>query len=223
MNIALIVAGGKGERINNSLPKQFIEIKSKPLFIHTLEKFDIASINEIYLVMNENYIEMARDIVNRYQINKLKEIIKGGSNRSESVFNGINYLLSTHDEKDIVLIHDGARMFVNSRIINENISLLKDYDGVATAIKATDTLIQINQNITSLNRDEIYQMQTPQSFSLNKLKEMKKYKEQNHKEYTDEISILIDMKQKIGIVEGDKFNYKITYPEDIEYANYLLK
>ena len=147
MNIALILAAGKGTRMGAPVPKQFIEYKEKPILIYTLEAFaKHPEIDEICVICPSNSVDFTQKMINEYQIPKIFWICAGGGTRRESSKIGVSKLMETHGKDDIVLIHDGARPNPSARIITENIAVAKE-KGACETVGCKDTKISINQNI----------------------------------------------------------------------------
>lgn len=215
MNVAIIVAGGKGSRFNSELPKQFVLVNNKPLMFYTLKVFnDCKEIDQIVLVCHSDYISQAKKIVNEHKLYKVTGIISGGDTRQASVYNGLKAIKTKDD--DIVLIHDCARPLVSEEIIKNNIKACQSKGAVTTAIKVTDTTItgeQEKMNET-LNRDELFSVQTPQTFKYHIIMEAhEKYKDQ--KGATDDAQLVRKMGREVTLVEGSKTNIKITTPDDL--------
>ena len=172
MNIAIIVSSGKGTRIRNyNLPKQFIVIKNQPIIAYTLKTFQNASkIDKILVVTSKEYFSLMQEICLENKITKLISIVEGGKTRQESVYNALKYLKEYQiKDDDIILIHDGVRALISEEIITNNIKASEKYDGVSTALKVKDTIIKVNEEDIleqTLNRDELYQVQTPQTFKF---------------------------------------------------------
>ena len=162
---AVIVAGGKGKRIGGDIPKQYIKIKDKEIIAYTLEAFiNIEEISEIILVVPENDIEYCHeDILKKYGYENAVKIVSGGQERQDSVYNG----LFACKNKDIVLIHDGARPFVSDKIIRECIACANRAGACTAAVSVKDTIKTVDANgvvIDTPDRERLYAVQTPQAF-----------------------------------------------------------
>lgn len=225
-NIALITAAGQGTRLQGfGLPKQFIRVNGKPLLIYSVEAFNkCESIDEIYVVTSEEYIEEVERLCRQYGINKLKAVIEGGQTRQQSVFNGLMALSErkTADD-DVILIHDGARPLVDESIIKDNIEACLKYDAVETVIPATDTIImskegQIIDEIP--NRNGLYQVQTPQTFKFKLIFDAHKRFE-NIQIATDDAQLVHNLGKQVHLVKGNKKNLKITTIEDLNIMKSL--
>ena len=222
MNVALILAAGSGSRMENlNEPKQFVMVNDKPLFIYSVESFQSnPNIDMIFIATNPSYIEQVEDWCKIYNLTKVKSVFMGGSSRQGSVWNGLKKM---HDyiksPNDIVLIHDAARPLVSQRIINDNISLCKRYGAVDTVIQASDTIFKTKDDETIdeiLNRDELYQSQTPQTFEYGIINEAHIMAlTDGVPNVTDDCKLVMHFGTQVHFVSGDKLNFKITTSEDL--------
>ena len=225
MNIAIILAGGTGSRMSLNQPKQFAMVKGRPIMAHTLIVFNNCSqVDEIYFVSHESYIQESQRIIDEYNLPKVKQIIKGGNTRQESVYNALQAIKAKDD--DIVLIHDCARPLVDEEIIINNIKACEKYDAVETAIKVVDTIIECNgeEMIQPLDREKLYQVQTPQTFRYSIIKQAQQYaKDNNIHNASDDAQLVKRIGKNVHIVEGKKSNLKVTTDEDLLILNALIK
>ena len=145
MNIAIIFAGGTGQRMGTEIPKQFLKIDRKPIIIHTIEKFEKnENIDAIIISCLETWIPKLEKLVKQYNIKKVKSIIPGGETGQLSIFNGINTAYKMFPKESIVLIHDGVRPFIDNNLINENIKTTKEKGSAISCVKSTETFTIIN-------------------------------------------------------------------------------
>ena len=215
MNIAIILAAGMSSRYNKDKPKQFDDSFNKKMLIeYSIETFiNHSEIDSVILVVPELYFEKIKL--------KIKNclVIKGGKTRQESSFLG---LMACPKNTNNVLIHDAARPFVSTQIIENCIKNLSDNIAVSPALPCTDTIIEAknNHNISkTLNRNILYQLQTPQAFNYKILLDChKKLNEQ----VTDDISIIKKQGYDCKIIMGDIKNMKITYEEDFKILRSLI-
>ena len=230
MNIALILAAGTGSRMGNSdKPKQFLLVQGKPLMVHTIEVFDVnPNIDKIVISTNEEYIDEVKLMIKQYDLTKVANVVAGGATRQISVYNGLLGCkeIGAQDD-DIIVIHDSARPLISPRIIKDNIESCKAYGAVDTVIKASDTIIKSNNEQTIgeiLNRQELYQSQTPQTFRFDLIKEAhEKAKKDNVPNVTDDCRLAMHFGIDVHFVDGDKMNFKVTTPEDLDIFKALLK
>ena len=226
MIYAGILAGGTGSRMNRDIPKQFIELDGKPIIIHTIEKFlNVEEVDKIVISVVEDYMDYTKDLISKYLDTDKVFVIKGGSSRSESLMNVCNYI--GKDSNDIILTHDAARPFVSERIIRDNIELMKkgEYDAVGTFIPAIDTIAEFKDGLLSNIplRDNLYNVQTPQTFRVNELLDSYNSLTESEKSIlTDATKIYLLKGKKVGLVLGDRNNIKITTDFDLKLGNLIV-
>jgi len=232
MIFAAILAGGTGTRMGNvEKPKQFLLLGNKPIIIHTIEKFLINhNFEEIIVLCPKQWIPHTEDLILKYIPNFDRiTVIEGGTLRNDTIMNAIDYIETNHglNDDDIIITHDSVRPFTTHRIIEENIKYAKEYGACDTVIPATDTIVESNDGNFISNvpkRDSMYQGQTPQSFKINKLKELYNNVSEEDKEIlTDACKIFSINNEKVFLVNGEVSNIKITYPHDLNVANSILK
>jgi len=222
-NICIIVAAGRGKRINAGLPKQFLKIGDRPLVAYTIERFEgCPQIAEIVLVVLEDYLAFCQqEIVDRYGFKKVRRIVAGGEHRQDSVWNGLKAL---PPNTDLVIVHDGVRPFVSQEKINAGINLCADCKAVITAVPAKDTIKEVRELkvVGTVDRERLYLVQTPQFFDYRLL--MKAYKKSNEegKYYTDDSALVEALGEEVKVIEGSYDNIKVTTAEDLEFAKFLL-
>lgn len=223
MNCAIIMAAGKGSRMKVNKNKQFILIKDKPILAYTIEKFEKSSlIDEIVLVASEDEVDYCkREIVYKYNFTKVTKVVSGGSERQKSVMKGLKAVKNA----DIVLIHDGARPFVSSRIIEDGIRYAKIYGGAACGVEPKDTIKVKDRNGFSektLNRNELFCVQTPQCFKYDLIFDAHIKAEKDGILATDDTAVFEMAKNKVYLYEGSYNNLKITTPDDLYAAENLI-
>ena len=221
MNIVLILAGGVGTRSGEAIPKQFIEINKKPLIVYTLEKFNNnANIDYICIACHEKWIEYMKKISKKYNIKKVKSIVKGGSNGLGSAYNGIKAINKFASDDSLVLIHDAVRPFVDQKSIDKNIRVAKEKGLAMCSISLVETLAFSNDGVYSekvVPRDNLKRILTPQTFKLSILNELFKEEDVEKSKEPSTFSLYMSKGLPIYLSEGSEKNIKITYPEDIEY------
>ncbi|WP_053360608.1 2-C-methyl-D-erythritol 4-phosphate cytidylyltransferase [Bacillus sp. FJAT-27251] len=232
MIYAEILAGGKGTRMGNiNMPKQFLTINSRPIIIHTIEKFLLNDrFDKIIVVSPKEWINHTKDIIKKH-IGPIDHIVvvEGGKDRNESIMSGIRYIENTFgiNDDDVIITHDSVRPFLTHRIIEENIDAAIQYGAVDTVIEAIDTIIQSEDGETISNipvRDEMYQGQTPQSFNIQMLvKHYNSLSDEQKKILTDACKICALKGEKVKLVKGEVFNIKVTTPYDLKVANAILQ
>jgi len=213
---AIIVAAGKGKRMGSPINKQYLNIKGKPLLFYTLKAFSKCNlVDEIIVVINENEINYCKtEIIEKYKINKISQIVKGGLERQHSVLNG----LLAAKGCDIVLIHDGARPFVNYSIIDEGIKFAKIYGACACGVIPKDTIKIKNHDgfsIDTPDRNFLVKVQTPQCFKYNLILECHKRLLEEGVYVTDDTMVVERYGNKVFLYEGSYNNIKVTTPDDL--------
>ncbi len=212
---ALIVAGGKGARMNSSIPKQFLLLNNIPILIHTINAF--SDLDEILLVLPKEQFNYWNQLCLKYNLNIPHTIIAGGESRFDSVKNGLDEICN----ESIVLIHDGVRPFISKKIIAKLINTVKKKVGVVPVIKLKDSIRKISNDSTKpISRKDLYKIQTPQCFLSTEIKTA--YQQVSSKEFTDDASVFESISGTILPIMGEERNLKITTKEDLEIANSLI-
>ncbi|TCD10456.1 2-C-methyl-D-erythritol 4-phosphate cytidylyltransferase [Pedobacter frigidisoli] len=216
---AIIVAGGSGNRMQTETPKQFLLLKNLPVLMHTIKAFAQSdSQPKILLVLNKDQQGYWLRLCEEFNFRIPHQIIDGGTERFYSVKNAIE----TINEECFVAIHDAVRPLVSKELIDNCFKQAEQRGNVITAVQSSDSVRLLRDEKTSaLIRSEIYLVQTPQTFSLNVLKEA--YQQDFTSQFTDDASVVEAVGYEINIVEGERNNIKITYPIDLELAELLLK
>lgn len=223
--VSLILAiGGVGKRMGLNMPKQFIEVEGKPIFIFPLEiaqKNDI--IDEIIIVTTKESVEEVYKICKKFKISKVKEIVIGGKERQDSIYNAVKAIEKT----DIVVVQDGVRPFLKERYIKECCEVVDSSNlGAVVGVKAKDTIKVVNSDlevVTTPKRENLILVHTPQAFKFSILK--KAYKKAFHEGFigTDDASLVENLGEKVKIILGDYDNIKITTKEDLEILKNIYK
>ena len=226
-NVAVILAGGTGKRMGAYLPKQFLKIAGKSIIEHSIAIFEKhADISEVCVVIHSNFVADVERIVSGAGFSKVRKILCGGKERSDSSLAAIS---AYEGEQNVNLIfHDAVRPFVNQRIIDDVVAGLADGKSVAVAIPSTDTIFKLNNAkcIESVpQRDFLYRAQTPQAFSYDTIK--KAYDlalEDPNFKASDDCGVVLKYlpKESIHIVEGDEKNIKITFEQDLAKGEGLI-
>lgn len=232
MIYAEILAGGLGTRMGNiDMPKQFLTLKSKPIIIHTIEKFILNErFNKILIATPKEWINYTRDIIKKHiGEDERLVVVKGGSNRNETIMNGIKYIEENFglNDDDIIVTHDSVRPFLTHRIIEENIDGALASGAVDTVVAAVDTIIcsEDGESISEIPiRDMMYRGQTPQSFHIKTLiKHYESLSDEESKILTDACKICLLRGEKVKLIRGEDFNIKITTPYDLKIAGALFE
>lgn len=216
---AIIVAGGSGNRMLTETPKQFLLLKNLPVLMHTIKAFAQSETQpKILLVLNIDQQGYWRRLCEEFNFRIPHEVIDGGTERFYSVKNAI----ASINDDSFVAIHDAVRPLVSTQLIDSCFKRAEAIGNVIAAVKSSDSVRMLrNEKSSALRRDEIYLVQTPQTFSLKILKAA--YQQDFASYFTDDASVVESLNEEINIIEGERNNIKITYPIDLELAELLLK
>ena len=233
MNIALIFAGGVGKRLNdkeNSLPKQFLQINSKPIIVHTLEVFQRhPSIDKIYIAIHPNYVTYMEQLVDYYHITKVAGIVLGGKTGQDSIYNGLVLIAKENPSDSIVLIHDGVRPHIVPQVIDMNIENVKKYGTAITCASCQETILI---SMDSTHPDEVpprknaFAAQAPQSFRLDEILQAHETMRKTDPSYTnivDSFTLFHTLGKPTHLVQGNRGNIKITTVEDLYLLRALIR
>lgn len=219
-NYAIIVAGGSGTRMQAAIPKQFLLLSGKPVLMHTLTAFhNCLSKPELILALHADFHAYWVQLCIDYDFTVPHTLVAGGETRFHSVKKG---LAAVPDDKGaIVAVQDAVRPLTDAAIIDASFSHATAHGNAIVAVKSRDSIRQGNNNHSvSLLRDEIYLVQTPQTFQSVQLK--KAYEQPYNSGFTDDASVVEQSGVTINLIEGNYRNIKITFPEDIAIAELLL-
>lgn len=222
---AIVLAAGSGKRMNSKVHKQYLIIQDRPVLYYSLKAFEDSAVDEIVLVVGKGEEKFCRkEIVDKYGISKVKVIVEGGKERYHSVFEG----LKQTSDADYVLIHDGARPFVNQDIIRRCMQEVQKYQACVVGMLVKDTIKIADEEgyaKQTPDRKNVWMIQTPQTFSYALIYEA--YEEMLKTEdtaITDDAMVLERIKgKKSKLIEGSYRNIKITTPEDLLIANVYLQ
>lgn len=220
---AVIVAAGKGSRMQSSRNKQFINVIDRPVLAYTLQAFeDCKLIDEIIVVTRQEDIMLCKEIVDISALTKVKKIVVGGKERQDSVYNGLKEINS---EATLVAVHDGARPLILPQYIEATVKVAAQYHAAAIGVRVKDTikLVDDDHNIVdTLDRSKLWAVQTPQVFNVEILR--KAYENAVTKGIfaTDDCMLVEQMGYTVKMVEGSYENIKITTPEDIFLAEAII-
>ena len=228
--IGIIIAGGVGSRMGQSIPKQFLNVDDRPIIIYTLQVFQKhPNIDSIVVVCLDGWHEILKSYAEQFEITKLESIVSGGVNGQESIKNGLMEVKRLgYSDNDIVLIHDAIRPMVDDDILSDNIAKSELY-GNATAVVPCTTVVLKKSSDESyseevVNREDLYLTQTPQAFKLGEILEA--HKEAEEKGINNSIascSLYTELGKKVYYSVGSETNIKLTRPGDIQIFKALLK
>lgn len=221
MNIALIFAGGTGTRLNSKTrPKQFLELNGKPIIIHTLEYFeDAPSIDAVCVVCLEGWISYFRDLVKKFNLQKIRWVVPGGNSGQESIFNGLSAIYEDEGaSKDaFVLIHDGVRPLISVKTVEDVVACAKENGNAITVTSAYETIITVDENDNVedvVDRKHAKLARAPQAFRLNDIYNAHLRARKDGFDAIDSATLMRHYGHKLFTVEGPVENIKITSPSD---------
>lgn len=228
-NIALVIAGGVGARMNQDIPKQFIHVHDRPVIIYTLQAFqNHPNIDAIEVVCLEGWHDILKAYAKQFGITKLENIVNGGKEGQDSIRNGLEDIYTRHfDDDDIVLIHDSIRPMVSADIISDNIRVCRAYGNAITVVPCTAAMLKTYDGVSSkeqVPRDNLKITQTPQSFFIKDI--LKAHKEALEMGITHSVAsctMYIELGKQVHMSAGSEKNIKLTSPEDIEIFTALLQ
>ena len=229
MNIALIIAGGTGQRMKQEIPKQFLNVNDKRVIIYTMMAFQThPDIDEIGVVCIEGWHDILAAYARQYKIEKLKWIIPGGENGQSSIRNGVFEAEKRYRNDDILLIHDAIRPMVSHEIISDCIVQCKCY-GSAVSVTPCNTAVLRKMDKSSaaskevMPREQLAMTQTPQAFSVEKLSKVHRAALQKGiKDSVASCTLMVEMGYDVHFSIGSETNIKLTTPDDLEIFKALL-
>lgn len=230
---AVILAAGQGKRMGSSIHKQYLLLHGKPILYYSLKAFEESPVDEMILVTGKGEEEFCqREIIDKYHLKKIRRIVEGGAERYDSVYHG----LCAIDKTDYVLIHDGARPFVDNEIILRSMEAAKAYQACVVGMPVKDTIKVIDEKEFAKetpDRETLWMIQTPQAFSYpliyesyktlhNSLTEAKQSISSEEIKVTDDAMVVeLFSDVSVKLVRGSYQNIKITTPEDLRVAEAL--
>lgn len=228
MNVAMIIAGGKGARMNQDIPKQFLNIHDKPVIVYTMQAFQKhPEIDAVLIVCISGWQEILWAYAHQFNISKLKWVVEGGDNGQASIHNGLVELKKHCDNDDIILIHDGIRPNVSQEIISGCIAQCRLHGSAVTVIPCAEAMLLRNEDKNSssalIERSILARTQTPQAFPLKKLAWA--HEEARKRGIDNSIAtctLMVELGEKVHFCPGAEKNIKITTTEDIEIFKALL-
>lgn len=230
MNIAIIIAGGSGHRMNQDIPKQFINVYDKPVLIYTLEGFQRhPEIDAIEVVCLDGWHDILRAYAKQFNISKLKWIVNGGKSGQESIRNGVYALEGVCNDDDIIIIHDGIRPLIDDFVLSDVIIKCSKYGNAVTSMPYNEQIFKIKDEISTVEyipRETLKRVSTPQAYKFGKL--VWAY----HKAFENEIGIygssytntmMVDLGETLYFAAGSEKNIKLTTKDDLEIFKAYLK
>lgn len=227
MNIALILAGGHGNRTAQDIPKQFMNVYEKPLIIYTLENFERhPELDGILVVCLDGWHEVLKAYARQYGISKLKWVVDGGDDGQESTKKGVEALKDVCGTEDIILVHDAIRPFITPDVITDAITKCKQKGSGLSAVRCQETIVRTDDGksgVEGIARQEIMRVQTPQAYKYGKARWA--YEEADRRGIKGEVyinTLMLRLGERVYFSKGTDKNVKITTIEDLEVFKALL-
>lgn len=226
-NIALIIAGGAGNRMHQDIPKQFLTVNERPVIVYTLEAFEKhPEIDAIAVVCIEGWDHILWAYAKQFNISKLKYVVPGGTNGQDSIRNGVYELEKHYASEDIVLIHDAIRPMVGAEIISDNIRVARERGNAITVIPCAEAMMQTEDGSVSTGsypRDRLKRTQTPQAFRIGDICDLhRRALEAGITNSVASCTLMIEMGEQVFFSAGSEKNIKLTTVEDIDIFKALL-
>ena len=227
MIAAIVAAAGIGTRMGHTVPKPYLLLAGKPILAHTLGVFEqVQEIREVILVVHPDELDYCQEkVISPYGFKKILRLVPGGKERQDSVYNALK-ALQNEDDLEIVLVHDGVRPFVTPDQVQKVIQAARSHGAAVLGLPAHDTLKAVNSTgeiLHTLERKDIWQIQTPQAFHTVLL--WRAFTEAYSRSFygTDESSLMEHLlQQAVVVVAGSPLNLKITTPDDLALAEAIL-
>jgi len=222
---AIIVAAGKGSRMNAGINKQYLLLGNKPVLAHTIEAFEKSEcISEIIVVINKNDNDFfVNTIIKPYNFRKISAVAEGGEDRQASVFNGLCHVSAS---SEIVVVHDGARPLVTADIIKRSVDAALVFGAACTGVPVKDTIKKVDSNLDveyTPDRSGLWAIQTPQTFRRDILAAAHHSAVRDGFRGTDDSVLAERLGYRVHMVMGSYTNIKITTVEDLAFAETILK
>jgi len=230
MNIAVIIAGGSGQRMGQDIPKQFISIYDKPVLIYTIESFqNHPQVDAIEVVCIDGWCDVVWAYAKQFNITKLQWVVKAGASAQESIRNGIYNLEGKCKDDDMIIIHDGIRPLVDAEVLTDVIVKCEKYGNAVTSLPYNEQIFVVDDEISTVKyipRETLRRVSTPQAYKFGKLDEC------YHKAYEEEIGIygsayantmMVEMGERLYFAAGSDKNIKLTTKDDLEMFKAYIK
>lgn len=227
MNIAMLIAGGTGQRMGQEIPKQFLNVNDKPVIIYTLEAFqNHPDIDAIAVVCLKEWMHVLEVYARQFNISKLEHIISGGDNGQSSIRNGVFELEKHYNRQDFVLVHDAIRPMVSKDVISDCLKVAQEHGNAITVIPCAEAMVMTNDQQSSEElypRDQLKRTQTPQAFHIGEICDL--HREALAHGITNSVAsvtLMIELGHRVYFSKGSEKNVKLTTVEDIDIFKALL-
>jgi len=223
MNVAVILAGGKGLRLGSQTPKQMLPLGDKPVLSWSVIAFHkVNLIDKIIIVSEKNLINDIKELFKNSDYPKILSVIEGGEERSDSSYNAL--ISSDFSDDDIFLFHDAARPFISEEIIVKMITEVGNSGACGTYVQSTDTIALVNNSVVEKipERSSVYSAQTPQGFKYHLIIKAHQFQKEKKMTITDDVSLVVNMGYDVSVINGSYSNIKITTELDLKFAEFLI-
>lgn len=230
MNIAVIIAGGSGQRMGQDIPKQFISIYDKPVLIYTIESFqNHPQVDAIEVVCIDGWCDVVKAYAKQFNITKLQWVVTAGATAQESIRNGIYNLEGKCNDDDMIIIHDGIRPLVDAEVLTDVIVKCEKYGNAVTSLPYNEQIFVVDDEISTVKyipRETLRRVSTPQAYKFGKLDSC------YHRAYEEEIGIygsayantmMVEMGERLYFAAGSDKNIKLTTKDDLEMFKAYIK
>lgn len=223
MNIAIIIAGGTGQRMGETIPKQFINVDDRPVIVYTLESFQSHElIDAIEVVCIDGWHDILWEYAKQFDITKLKWVVSGGSSAQESIRNGVENLKDACDGNDNIIIHDGIRPLVDEEVLNDVVETCNRYGNGVTSLPYNEQIFVVDDDISTtkyIPRETLRRVSTPQAYKMDKLvwAYEKAFREEigiYGSSYTN--TMMVELGERLYFAKGSDKNIKLTTKDDLE-------
>ena len=224
MNFAIIAAAGKGTRMNSKDNKVFIELLNKPMLYYTLKVFQECNlIDKIIIVAQRKYFGKIKQLKSQYNFRKMENIVEGGNERQDSVYNGLASIKNAKNE-DIIIVHNGSNPLIKEKEIEDCVNSAKKFGAAVCCFPLKDTIKKISSGFVqeTVDRKDVYQMQTPQAIKYGLFIEGFNSLKSKNLKVTDDISVVESLNKKVKIIECSYENIKVTTQDDLKIAEAIL-
>lgn len=230
--IAIIIAGGKGNRMGQDIPKQFINVYDKPVLIYTLEGFQKHPlVDKIEVVCIEGWIDVVWAYARQFNISKLEWVIPGGETGQDSIRNGVYNLENVAQDNDIIIVHDGIRPLVDSDVLTDVVSKCAKYGNAVTSMPYNEQIFKVDEDdelttVEYIPRETLRRVSTPQAYNFKLLRE------RYHEAYDRKIGIygsnyantmMVQLGVRLYFAAGSEKNIKLTTKDDLEMFKAYLR
>lgn len=226
-NYVILLAGGVGKRMGADIPKQFIEVKGKPIIVYSIENFQRnPQIEKIVIVCVKDWIEYCQDLVKKYSLTKVKWLIEGGNTGHDSIRNGVFFLKNKIDADDFIIVHDAVRPILPQKAIDEVIRVAHKKGNASSSIACHPPIVYTEDGesgITDIDREHVMLTASPQAYKYSlALNCYEKAEKEDQHDFTFTSSLLIHCKERVYFAKGTTSNIKVTKKEDLALFEALL-